>query len=270
MAKLKIEFQFLFLLVNHDRGGIVALPSKHHHCTITHVESGRPQPLAGHQVDIVEIKADGTRGSRLFGRPSDRPSDEPVVHMRNIFGTSARAKREVVAGKVDRTLMNARIVLGGGTFTGQPASKPAFRNTPWRFHKPNGGFLTQRLTDRLDYEVTLDDAKQYEVWFTGTPRIDPMKLPSGQTNTLRVVNTDVKSSGSPQADAEDEDYELKEFHLLYDLLVVGPRPGGPFGRGEAGHRRPIGPRPDSVDDPICGGGQGDPPDPPADPPDPEP
>jgi hypothetical protein len=276
MATLTINFQDMFLLVRHQKGGVVLLPSTGHRAELT--AAGTTLVLDGHQINIAH--ADGTT---IWGEPPAFPDpDAFLIDMADAFGCPTRLRSGYISSTPVPAQCHARVVLAGSTaaFIATPTRRyPGARDVVWTVTRANSTTHAQKLTDFMKFEMPLtSDLLLLVSKLDGRPAWR-IPIPAGADYMVTITNGDDPPGPPP---APNPDSRLVEYDILYGLMKSNcAAPSAPVGNypGEtdpvqASARPVVGvgvvARVRGDGDPICGGGQGDPPEPPEDPPPPDP
>ena len=265
MATLTIGFCDMFMLVMQPKGAIVLLPSKRHTAHLR-VPTYPPFELKGHQVTLVDAS-----GNSVWGHPPAPPARKHLVHMNDAFGCKTFLKSGLIAGAVLPTF-NARVILAGrGSSLEAPEARryPGARKVVWEFHnkvKPH----KQLLTDTLVFKIPLSGPLTLRCRTESETK--DFAIPADQDVHVRIENND-HGLGTGLPPKKHSQYPLREFEILYDLVrsdcARPPVPIGDYPGESESLASPFGPSTIlSEEEPICAGGEDDPPDPPEVPPGP--
>jgi hypothetical protein len=268
-GRLTIEFKQFFYLVNFERtrgasnfrGAVVLCPARDHNTLVTLTPSYPPVTkvsLRRKQVDVFVASATGTPTPlSRSGHRTVRSGREFLPTSQELFQEPMGIQSALLTDKRVPERLNARFVLADGSLHEKEADCPEAAHVNWDFHRPGKHVVSRKLTDRLDYELTLRPGQRYWLVVSNGERIDKAyPLGSGQ-NSLEVLNFD--EPAGPFAG------ELRSYAALHSEVLIIRSPGAGEMKGtDPGcmERRRRG-----AAEPICGGEQGDP-EPPEDPPDP--
>jgi hypothetical protein len=256
--KLRIEFRDMFFLImyKNKHGAVVLLPSKGHSATVALDKQEHAYGLYRTQVTIQDAS-----GS-WFGKECQAPGKQNLVSANDIFGRfdipDLLIKNDDPSIKDVPPALNARVFLSGGQFTELEARDPHAR-FEWTFPKTN---KKTKLTDQLAYEVDMPDgdATMFIRYHDG--RIRKIPLIGGKNHTLYFWNRDIRDVGEKK-NLPKKKYTLTEYETLHRLvgLPEGHVPEGDYPDGIP-NQGAVSP---TVEEPICGGEQGEPDPPPPDP-----
>jgi len=264
------------MLVRHAKGGVVLLPSQGHRAELT--AGGTTLVLNGHQINLA--RPDGTV---IWGEAPAYPDPEPyLMDMSAAFGCPARLRSGMIASAPVPAGLHARVILAGSRarFVALPTRRyPAARDVVWTVTREDGSAHEQKLTDCMTFEMPLvSDLLLLVSRLNGRPAWR-IPIPAGTDYAISITNDDDPPRPSPTPNPEAT---LVEYDFLYGLMRSKcGTPSAPVGdyRGDPGANPPKPERPETAvavprlwgaGDPLCAGGQGDPPDPPEDPPPPDP
>jgi hypothetical protein len=176
MGKIKIELFEFSLMINHPDGLTVIFPEANHVLAIE--QDGTTTPV-NHGADL-ELRGPG--GVKLpAGKPKEVDYKKFVVDIEQAEATKIAVPASLLDAKtpVDRTCINGRLFLTGGTIIGKECSIPANR-TPFNFK--GGKFL---VTDSATFELDIADTEVAELWVNGNRAIE---IEDGKS--IRIRNSD--------------------------------------------------------------------------------
>jgi hypothetical protein len=179
MGRIKIELFEFSLLINHPQGLTVIFPETHHALVI--VQDGKNIPIT-HGADL-ELRGPG--GAELpAGKPKEVDYATFVVDIERAEATSVTVPKALLdAGTpVDRTRINGRLFLKGGTIIGKECSLPYYR-APFNFK--GGQFV---VTDTAVFELEIPDGEVAELWVNGGPAEPAIEIADGAS--IRIRNMD--------------------------------------------------------------------------------
>ena len=261
MARLTIQFRDMFMLVMHSNGAIVLLPSDGHKASLTYED--QTVHLVQHQVNLLDAE-----GNVIWGHRPVQPARTHLPHMNDAFGCRTVLRSGLIGGPIPHDL-NARIVLAGqGSSLDAPRAQryAGASGVHWYFKNKTRPHW-QQLTDTLIFRMPFQTDLTLRCW--NASDTTDLKIPASRNASVWIENSDGTTGGPPSPDT----YSLSDFAILYALVrgdceapevPIGyyPGEGDFFPSGVQGIR--------SEEEPICGGGESDPPDPPEPPPTPTP
>jgi hypothetical protein len=208
MGLIKIELFEFALMINHPTGLTVIFPEIGHALLLQ--KNGSITPIT-HGIDLA---LRGPGGAELPpGRPTERDYKKFVVDLEEAANASIPVSPTLFdpAAPLDRTVINGRLFLSGGTIVGMPCSIPG---------KGELDFSGKRLTvtDTAVFEREIPDG---EVFQLVSDNGDFVEIEDG--STIRLWNRD--GFGTPLKRFES----LDEFVALCAIVGHGGTPPSPSG-----------------------------------------
>lgn len=250
--KLRVEFRDMFFLImyKNTRGAVVLLPSKGHSASVS-----LDSPEYAYGLYRAQVTIRDSTGFMVGQRCTAPAKGGHLVSANDLFGKfeipEVLIKNASSADKNVPAALNARVILSGGKFTDRPARDPHAR-FEWTFPKLK---KSTKLSDQLSYEVDMvdGDATMFIRYHDGA--IHKIPLIGGIDHTLYFWNRDLREVGQ-KPKLPSKKYTLKEFDTLHELvgLPEGHLPEGDYPDG----MRSSSTTTDTVEEPICGGEQGEP------------